>query len=599
MREKAPPDARGRASDSFGSLADHSEAEAEPLAGWEPLGAGCGWAAGAWRRLHASGPHGGLLLLFMVGVLAAVLYASIHGPDHLDGPFDAGAVAPSRHLPQTPGVRQPSSNLSATEPAANVTRVAPRAPVPAPLPVAPRTPEPTSAFELQRVGEAGRAACRGGESGQEDDPRSYVVATMVGSLEGCEDLCRATPGCAGVEYGDCRRCELWLDEITGTAEAEGFTCLRAPASEPTPLGRGPAPRGSGSGPLGEYGFLTEFDVEPFEARERVRQMARHFGVREFQFYDTMSSYSGPPAKAEEEWRTPCGGKLVRRSVLEAYADEVSAVGGRSWLYVQAMGTDPGDADAQSGFQTEGTHYCGDDPLLDKILPSAGWAKRVAERWAAFASSMGFGGLHWDTLGEGGDLPGFLRAAGPLLRDQGLAQSCNFVGGKSWDDSLASDEVVAFPYWEVWSVPDTFNKFIESSAHWNGGVLACYPGRSADHSGEMNNKMFDGVEPLDLLIGRWVLARNHSMAYLAIGDGLRRAGMEFLPASLALESWEVDKIQRAVFAPGEVERFGAAGDTVEAVSAGPAAGAVEGAAESGQVALGQLRKAQQVPPAQAA
>lgn len=382
---------------------------------------------------------------------------------------------------------------------------------------------------------------------------------------------------------------MWLDNVTGTADAEGFTCLRASRE------LAPGTRGAAGGPLGEYGFLTDFDVEASEARERVRQMARHFGVREFQFYDAMSSYSGPPAEAEGEWRTPCGGKLVRRSALEAYLDEVSAVGGRSWLYVQAMGTDPGDADAQSGFQTEGTHYCGDDPLLDKVLPSAEWAERVAERWASFASSMYFGGIHWDTLGgEGGDLPGFLRAARPLLRDRGLAQSCNFVGGKSWDDSLALDEVVAFPYWEVWTVPDTLNKFIESSAHWNGGVLACYPGRSADHSGEMNNEMFSGVEPIDLLIGRWALARNHSLAYLAIGDGLRRAGMEFLPDTIALESWEVDKIQRAVFSPGEVERFGAADGTVEAVSAGPAAEAAGDAAELDQVAPGKLRKAQQVP-----
>merc|ERR1719356_1199284 len=97
-----------------------------------------------------------------------------------------------------------------------------------------RTPEPSPAFELQRVGEAGRAACRGEESGQEDDPHSYVVATMVDSLEGCEDLCRATPGCAGVEYGDCRRCELWLDEVTGTVAAEGFPCLRAPGPAAAP-----------------------------------------------------------------------------------------------------------------------------------------------------------------------------------------------------------------------------------------------------------------------------------------------------------------------------------------------------------------------------
>mmetsp|Transcript_72554 Transcript_72554/g.194742 ORF Transcript_72554/g.194742 Transcript_72554/m.194742 type:complete len:335 (+) Transcript_72554:156-1160(+) len=329
-------------------------------------------------------------------------------------------------------------------------------------------------------------------------------------------------------------------------------------------------------------------------------MVDQFGVLEFQFYDAFPGYSPPAGASAEEWTTPLFSRPVSRAIIQACTDEIRKLGGRSWLYVQAMGTDPGDAEAQAGFQTEGTHYCGDDPLLDKVFPSPGWAERVAERWAEFAASMGFGGIHWDTLGEGGDLPGFLRAARPLLHDRGLAQSCNFVGGKAWNDSLALDGVVAFPYWEVWTVPDTLNRFIESSARWNGGVLACYPGQSADHAGEMNNKLFPGVDPLDLLIGRWILARNHSMTYLAIGDGLRRAGMEFLPTALALESWEVDKIQRAVFSPGEVERFGAAASAVESAFSGPAAGAAEGAAEPGQVAPGPLRKlARQVPSEQAA
>lgn len=323
------------------------------------------------------------------------------------------------------------------------------------------------------------------------------------------------------------------------------------------------PRQPPADPLrGEYGFLTQFDVATeLDARQTVRKMASAFGIREFQFYDAFEGYSQPPSEGKPRWECAAFGRPVSRSVIEAYTSEIREQGGRAWLYVQAMATAPGDKELQraAGVAVVGQHVVDGRPLLDAVAPTARWARHFAPRWAGFAASLGFSGIHWDTLGDfrgqnrsmseaGADLPGFLRAARPLLAERGLAQTANFVDGFGWDPSLLGTgwlhNVVAFPYWEVWTVPEVETLFFQEVP--SGGVFVCYPGRGPDHDGEGHNRLQKAVWPLDLLIARWQQARCGRSTYLAIGDGFRHIQGEYFPDTVEVSEDDVAKIRDSVF-----------------------------------------------------
>eukprot|EP00439_Symbiodinium_sp_Y106_P019657 s4064_g2.t1 len=153
---------------------------------------------------------------------------------------------------------------------------------------------------------------------------------------------------------------------------------------------------------GEYGFLTIYDgITDEEAAARVNYMATVFDVREWQFYDAVEGYSAPPALGKESWQNTAFFRPVQRRLILAYVRAIRAAGGRSWLYVQAMATDPGDAELQKNAPVIGQHKVDGRPLLDVMPPTHAWAKRIAPRWATFAAEMEFSGIHWDTLGDFG------------------------------------------------------------------------------------------------------------------------------------------------------------------------------------------------------
>mmetsp|Transcript_27122 Transcript_27122/g.77625 ORF Transcript_27122/g.77625 Transcript_27122/m.77625 type:complete len:436 (-) Transcript_27122:66-1373(-) len=206
-----------------------------------------------------------------------------------------------------------------------------------------------------------------------------------------------------------------------------------------------------------------------------------------------------------------------------------------------------------------------------------WAVRFVPQWAAFAAKLGFTGIHWDTFGDFGhyeevngpknpfqgdkgapkpDIPGFLRAALPILQKYGLLQTLNFVNGFGWDPALLREEVgkqweaqvgriIAFPYWEVWS-PAKEKEFLETVAKdSNGFVVSMYPGYSKYHcclKNERQNAAEYGVWPFELGMKRWKRAIAAGGTYHLVVDGLRYLQGPFVPDAVRFGSQEVEKLQ---------------------------------------------------------
>jgi hypothetical protein len=313
---------------------------------------------------------------------------------------------------------------------------------------------------------------------------------------------------------------------------------------------------------GEYGFLTQFDgLTVKEARQRVISMVEHFGILEFQFYDAFEGYSHPPSATRTQWTCAAFNRTIRKDIVEAYVDQIREAGGRSWLYVQAMGRDPTERHGLRSGNVIGQHVVNGQPLLDVVVPNSDWAQEIAYEWAEFAKNLGFSGIHWDTLGDyegfqgikmseaGADMVGFLREALPILREQGLAQTANFVDGFGWDRALVGvgwlDSIVAFPYWEVWTVPEVEDRFFNEVRR--GGVFVCYPGKSPYHTFQRQNREVQGMWPMDVLIARWKKARCRGSTYLAIGDGYSHIQNEYFPDTVSINTADVRKIQDMVFA----------------------------------------------------
>lgn len=186
-------------------------------------------------------------------------------------------------------------------------------------------------------------------------------------------------------------------------------------------------------------------------------------------------------------------------------------------------------------------------------PTAHWAKRITPRWATFAAEMEFSGIHWDTLGDfgagkasrnGADLYGFLEAAKPILQANGLEQTANFVDGFGWDDRLRNSGFIAFPYWEVWSVPRVSRRFFREACPGPAGgcVFVCYPGKDSQHSDGEQNSGFVGEQPTQLLLDRWTLAKCMNHTYLAVGDGANHIQTEYFPFTRPLDNHVIEQLQ---------------------------------------------------------
>lgn len=66
-------------------------------------------------------------------------------------------------------------------------------------------------------------ACRGDSSTDNSD--TYYTVVSVTSLEECQEQCKLTENCQGVEFKG-SRCELWKRPILASKRLGGYTCLR-------------------------------------------------------------------------------------------------------------------------------------------------------------------------------------------------------------------------------------------------------------------------------------------------------------------------------------------------------------------------------------
>jgi hypothetical protein len=285
-------------------------------------------------------------------------------------------------------------------------------------------------------------------------------------------------------------------------------------------------------------MLSEFDIDEQTARTRVKEMKMQFGIREFEFYNVFEGYSHPPdANAKDQWYCRCFNRPVFKQIVQAYIDEINQEPkGRAWLSIQMMGSDPDDS-GQQGFLKVGSHSIDGHPLLDVIVPTVAWAEQITRRWAAFANSLDFSGVNWATMGDyngtshkGGDLPGFLRTAKPILKEHGLDQIGLFIDGFGWEEALVNDGTIEFTYWSLFNAESQMNKFFSHVT--DAGVFT---------------STLKGAEEdaLKKLIWRWQQAICRDRYYFALGDGHKRLTTDYYPAAKQLESEEIVALQGAV------------------------------------------------------
>ena len=294
--------------------------------------------------------------------------------------------------------------------------------------------------------------------------------------------------------------------------------------------------GAAKGVRGEYGFISSASLGPelqTEIRDRVAVMAREYGIREFLFYDWFADYSTPVRG--RQWKDPYfRSHDISLQTLRAALDEIHRRGGRAWAYVQAVGAEETDLENPAAdlwkLRTDRDewywHPPQENPRFPTYFANAAWGRFMVQRWAPAIRTLGFDGIHWDTLGpiagnrdaERNGLHAFLRTTRDLLARYGLRQTMNFVELHWWEADLIRD-TCEFPYAEIWftGTEQRYYEYIKDprlgGAH---GVMAMYP--RADKPADWSDSA--------ILMARHAAARNNNLVYVAVGDGARRVKHEY-------------------------------------------------------------------------
>jgi len=261
---------------------------------------------------------------------------------------------------------------------------------------------------------------------------------------------------------------------------------------------------------------------------------------------------------------------LRRFSARSLSEEVDIDTTQEQTYEELCGCDVGTDGVQPEHDPESR-------LMDIVNLNAAWAIKVVPRWAKFVKSLGFHGIHWDTLGDFGhwhqdtfpanpfgdgsptpDVAGFLRAAVPILREYELEQTLNFVDGFGWDPTLLNEHTdhswigsagraIAFPYWEVWTVgrEKHFFETVGADQYHKGFVLAMYPGYSKYHccaKNERQNAAEYGEWPFDLGVKRWQMCLDHGGSYHFVVDGLRYLQGPFVADAVRCSNADVKRLR---------------------------------------------------------
>jgi hypothetical protein len=339
--------------------------------------------------------------------------------------------------------------------------------------------------------------------------------------------------------------------LIGLAACDGSLAAHGSAAADSVDDGGDAATSAAPGLQGNYGFLTNYACQSESAaRGTIDTMVQTFGITDVQFYDWFASYSTPTSGAE--WTDPWfHSRQICSQTIQWYIDELHLQGARAWAYVQSIAAEENNlANPAQGIyplvNAQGTPAVlgpsGAGVTYPLYFANAAWAQHQVGVWGSAVASLGFDGIHWDTLGpiaadygaETAGFDAFLTTAAPLLSNLGLLQTMNFVNVSWWDDSLLA--VVAFPYAEVWTMAIEQQLYTAMSApvmqsRW--GVMAFYP--SVD--------MPAGWTQSQVMVARWNEAPQHNLHYLVIGDGSERLVNQYFPSDVPLTAAEITALSQ--------------------------------------------------------
>jgi len=305
--------------------------------------------------------------------------------------------------------------------------------------------------------------------------------------------------------------------------------------------------------LGEYGYISDFSIEPEVARENIRNMKK-YGIIEFQFYDWFSSYTHPPDLFWSRWINAYNPSyIIRMDTLKAYIEEIHKIGGRAWAYIQSVAVDY-DHDPCAGIEkckytptrlnsnntNLGFNYIIGKHSYRTYNPSQEWATRMVNVWGKTVKELGFDGIHWDSLGiisldnQTLGFLDFLERSSQLLTPLGLLQTFNFVDlhwltdypiVKCCRETYLYYErflkTVDFLYAEVWNSTQ-HSQYASLVRSRQRGVVAFYP--SIDFSGRKD--ISDIYIQERNIMSRTTYSRENNLSYLIIGNGNRRLINEY-------------------------------------------------------------------------